>query len=72
MASIVSSSVVWADIQTDGRFVVRELWLDDQGNDFVFDYIAPQGADINATMTARTPQVLADAQIIQAQNGLSY
>lgn len=66
----VTGSIIWNDPQIDGRHVVRELWTDDLGNEFTYDYIADVGMDINAKLAAREPQVLADAEAFQlAQAG---
>lgn len=63
---IVSSEISQQNVQTDGRCEVREVWTDDQGNQYVYDYMANAGTDINAVMNARQPQVLADAEAHQA------
>lgn len=73
MASIVSSAIAFDNVQADGRRVVREVWIDDKGNEFSVDYMADQGDDINAIMAARAGEVIAEAtalQLIQAANGV--
>lgn len=57
---IASSVITQANVQADGRTSVSEVWTDDQGNVLNYSYMANAGDDINATMQARTPQVLTD------------
>jgi hypothetical protein len=50
----ILSSVITQDLpQDDGRRIVRETHTDDQGNVYVFDYMAEISTDINAKLTAR-------------------
>lgn len=67
MAAIISSVIVWDNFQVDGRHSVREQHTDDQGNVFTFDYMADVGTDVNAVMQARLPEVLVEAEAVQAQ-----
>ena len=62
---IVSSVIAINDLQADGRRVIREVWIDDQGNQFTFDYMADAGTDIAAKMAARSDQVLAASNAVQ-------
>lgn len=64
MAS-VSGVIAWDNIQVDGRHIVREIWNDDLGNEYIYDYMADIGMDVPAKMNSRTDQVLADATAYQ-------
>ena len=67
--SIVSSQVVEDRAQIDGRRDVREHHTDHLGVVHAVNYLAESGADIQAALTARAPQIaqaLADAEIAQA------
>lgn len=64
--SIVSSVITQANVQIDGRTSVRELWVDDQGNEFIYDYMADVGTDLNAIMLSRTINVEAQSEAQQA------
>lgn len=64
--SIVSSVITQANVQIDGRTSVRELWVDDQGNEFIYDYMADVGTDLNAIMLSRTINVDAQSEAQQA------
>lgn len=44
--------------------------MDDQGNQYIYDYMADIGTDVNAKMNARADQVLADAEAYQVANGV--
>lgn len=57
---IISSNIVSENQQIDGRIVVREQHFDDQGNSYIFDYIADANADINR-------HLLSDAQQLNNQ-----
>lgn len=50
---IVSSSIVWALPQEDGRIVVRESHVDDQGRESIVDYVAEEGTDLGAKLSER-------------------
>lgn len=47
--------------QIDGRRCIREIWTDDLGNQYTYDYMADAGTDINSKMNARSDQVLQEA-----------
>jgi hypothetical protein len=50
---ITASEILWSLIQDDGRFAVRERLVDDQNNEFLFDYLATPDIDQNAHLAQR-------------------
>ena len=68
---IISSIIQWDNIQIDGRHSVREVHTDDVGNVFTYDYMADVGADVNAVMLARVPDVTAASDALEAQQALA-
>lgn len=60
---IISSTITLDNPQVDGRFVVRELHIDDQGNEYNFDYMADAGMDINARLAARADELNAELAV---------
>ena len=55
--AIVSSVIEWDLVQSDGRRVVREKHIDDQGVEYDFDYVAELNTNIAAKMTARAQEL---------------
>lgn len=54
---IVSSSLVSAGAQKDGRFWVTETHVDQLGLKYVYQYLAATGTDTAAILAARAPQI---------------
>lgn len=50
---ITSSIIAWQNLQVDGRKEVREVHADDQGNEYIFDYMADKDTDIDTKMQQR-------------------
>lgn len=48
---ILQSTIVWNLPQVDGRSIVRELHIDDQGNQYTFDYVLDKNANVNLHLT---------------------
>ncbi len=59
----VSGIVDWSNIQTDGRYVVRETWTDDEGNTYVYNYMNAA----NVTSPLKYDQAYNDAVAYEAQ-----
>jgi hypothetical protein len=59
MAYIVSSTIVFANMQTDGRTAVLEKHVDDLGQIICINYMADAGADLNAHLTASALSIAA-------------
>lgn len=66
MASIVSSIILEDNPQIDTRRIIREQHTDDKGNLFTFDYMVDKDFDVASKMNARIPEVLAEAELLQA------
>jgi len=78
--NIVSSTLILNNLQTDGRSIIREQHVDDQGNYYYFDYIADAGFDPNIRLAARAQELndqfannaaaaQADAEVIATEQG---
>lgn len=65
--TIVSSVLAVNDLQDDGRRVVREIWTDDQGNQFTYDYMADVGVNPNTVMANRAADVEATSEALKVQ-----
>lgn len=50
---IVSRKIIWDLPQKDGTHNVRDLCIDDAGNEYLFDYQAEAGTDKNKKLTDR-------------------
>lgn len=62
----VSGVIACDNVQVDGRHSVREIWTDDLGYQYIFDYMSDIGTDVNAVMNARYDSVLQQAIDYQA------
>jgi hypothetical protein len=71
MTAIISSTIACRTRQADGRGYVREVHTDDHGNEFIYDYIADEGADIPALLKAHVPMMLKRAETLQAEQAVS-
>jgi hypothetical protein len=67
MTAIVSSAIACKTRQADGRHYVREIHTDDKGDEFIYDFIADEGADIPALLKAHVPIMLRRATEMQAE-----
>lgn len=54
---IVSSVIAWKNIQIDGRSEVREIYTDDQGIEYIYDYMADPKMDIDGRLMARAKEL---------------
>lgn len=54
----VTGQITQDNIQIDGRHTVTEIWTDDLGNQYTFDYMADKDTDVTAKMNARYDDVL--------------
>lgn len=63
----VTGVIASDNIQRDGRRTVREIWTDDLGNQYSYDYMADVGTDVNAVMNDRMSEVLQQATDYQTQ-----
>ena len=63
---ILSSTFIYANVQDDGRTVVKECHTDDLGNEYYVDYVAEVGYDINARLAQDAADI--QAQIDEAAN----
>ena len=71
MTAIVSSVIACRTRQADGRHYVREIHTDEKGNEFIYDYIADEGADIPALLKAHVSMMLRRADELQAAQGMT-
>lgn len=69
--SIVSSVIVFANVQRDGRFAVRERHTDQVGLAQFIDYLAEASDDRTALMTNRVPLLNAQLTALEIANNLS-
>lgn len=72
MATITSSSIVWANPQIDGRSAVREVHTDDSGVDHILDYLADAGADLDAHLAARAVDLAASLTQKQSDDEIFF
>lgn len=59
---IVSSSIAWQEPQADGRLSVRELHIDDAGNEWQLDYLIDANADLEARLAEHAAQLVIDEE----------
>jgi hypothetical protein len=60
---IVSSAIAHAEVQADGRISVREVFTDNNGNQYAMDFIADNGETATMRLTS-------DAQVEATALGL--
>lgn len=61
VSASVTGAISFALPQVDGRYVMRETWTDNLGNQYTFDYMAPVGANVV------TPKLQSAANIVATQ-----
>lgn len=66
---ITSSVIASQNIQIDGRSEVREIHTDDKGVQYIFDYMANPGMDLNAKLQANADELNLQLST-QASDGL--
>lgn len=66
---IISKKIAFNLLQKDGSRNVREVHVDDIGQEYIFDYVAPVGMDIDARLASRivepTPPYIAPVDEVQ-------
>ncbi len=69
MASIITSIIERDLLQVDGRRTVREVHTDDQGQEYIFDYMADAGVDIPQKLANRAAELEAALNAIPEEEG---
>lgn len=57
MNIIINSLIVLQNPQIDGRIIVRELHIDDNGGQYFFDYITDKSIDINVHLADKAAEL---------------